>query len=144
MHPLKFGKNLSKPTKFDLTKGPTAAFLAKETRPSALVGGGVIATITPKGPRLNLEPVLDRVIISSPDEGAEEQGVVDGIHLPQGSVAAFNAYARVKVLAVAPSINSVKVGDEILVVKPQCEKAAFDGNDYWYTTEVAIIGIVRP
>lgn len=113
------------------------------TASARIAAGAVVATITPKGPRLNLEPVLDRIAISSPDAGAEEQGMVDGIHLPATAVASFNAYARVKVLAVALGVKSVKVGDEIVVVKPQCQKVVHDGNEYWWTTEVAVIGIVR-
>lgn len=100
--------------------------------------------VSPKGPRLNLTPVFDRFFITSPDAGQEEMGKVGGIHLPENSMVNFASYAVVEVLVAGPKCLAVKAGDRVLVVRPQCNKIVHDGQEYWFTTEQAIMGIIRP
>lgn len=106
----------------------------------------VIATVTPKGPRLNLQPVHDRVIITDPD--AEQPDPLDSaLILPNGgSVGArLRPFAKVRVVAVGPMAQSVKVGDEIIVRKAEArDPVVYDGNIYHWINESAIQGIVVP
>lgn len=97
--------------------------------------------IVPSSPRLNLQPVFDRIFISSPDEGSDHDKV-GGIHLP-GNSTMMNAYAEVTVEACGPDVKSVAKGDRVLVVRPQCNKISYQGNSYFFTTEVAVMGIIR-
>lgn len=108
-------------------------------------GSPVIATVTPKGPRLNLQPVQDRITITDPDAGdTGDLGKIGAIHLPGVTQRTdFNPYAKVIVIAVGPDVKTVKVGDELIVVRPQCTKLAFDGQIYFWTTEAAVMGIVK-
>ena len=99
--------------------------------------------VQPKGARLNLVPVLDRFFITSPDAGQEEANKVGGIHLPQGSQLGSTGYALVEVGEVGPLCKFVTKGSRILVVRPQCNKVVYDGNEYWFTSEPAIMGIVK-
>lgn len=97
--------------------------------------------IIPRGQRLNLQPVADRIFITSPDEGSDHD-MIGGVHLP-GNSAMLNAYAEVTIESCGPDVKSVKVGDRVLVVRPQCNKISYQGNHYYFTTEVAVMGIVR-
>lgn len=118
------------PLPFDLT--------AKVTKPA----GGVIASVVPKGPPLKLAAVLDRIMVSSPDAGAEEPGMIGGIHVGE-SLTRGQGYAVVDVLDVGPDAKGFSVGGRVLVVKAQVQRVNHEGNDYYYTTPVAVIGIVQ-
>jgi co-chaperonin GroES (HSP10) len=98
--------------------------------------------IDPRGPRLTLAPLFDKMYISNPDDGNEE-GMMDGIHLPQTSMNTMKAYAVVTVESVGPDVKTVQVGDKILIVRAQATQIAFDGNRYWFTAEGAVLGVVR-
>lgn len=97
----------------------------------------------PKGPRLKLAAVLNYVLLDMPDEKSPDS--VGGIIMPAGYQKPFEMFGVVEVLAVGPDVRTVKPGQRVLICKPQCEQAFFDGNAYFRTTEQAIAGIVmRP
>lgn len=98
--------------------------------------------ITPKGPKLELQPLFDRIFVSNPDAGAEEPGMVGGIHLPPGHVNHIG-YALLEVHSVGPDVRGIDRGNRILVARPQVERVNFEGNDYWRTAAVAVIGVVK-
>lgn len=108
--------------------------------------GKVIATVTPKGPVLNLQPVQDRIAVTNPDEDDDgEIGKIGAIHLPgSATLGQFNPYAEVRVLAIGPDVKTVKEGDSVIVVRPQVQKVSFSGNLYYWTSETAVMGIIRP
>lgn len=95
--------------------------------------------IEPKGPLLQLAATLNYILLDMPNELSPE--TVDGIYLGK-SQKPFSPYALVKALAVGPEVKTVKAGDQILVMRPQCDQCVFDGHSYWRTTEAAVIGIV--
>lgn len=106
--------------------------------------GTVLATVTPKGPRLNLQPVLDRILVSSPDAGAGEINMIGGVMLPGNAVRSqFVANAQVKVVAVGPDVRTVKIDDEVLVPRAAVEQISHDGNQYWWINEAGVLGIVK-
>lgn len=132
MHPLNFGKKslpMKKSDKFDLT-----------TRVSKPVGG-VIASITPRGQRLNLQPIGAQLFVEMGNEDDPQQ--IGGIHLPVGAQSTFNQFKEVPVVSVGPEVKQVKAGDKVLLARAQVDRVVHEGNDYWRTTETAIIGIIR-
>ncbi len=98
--------------------------------------------ITPKGPRLNLEPIGPQMFVAMPNETEDE--VVGGIHLPAGMRLRFDGFRPVKVIAVGPDVKQVKKDDTVLITRAQVEMVVHDGHQYWRTTETAVIGIIRP
>lgn len=107
--------------------------------------GPVIATVTPRGPVLNLAMVQDRIAVTNPDEDEDgELGKVGAIHLPGTStLSQFNPYAEVRVLAVGPDVKTVKEGDRVIVVRPQVQKVSLNGNLYYWTSETAVMGVIK-
>lgn len=111
------------------------------------IGGGgfpqiklppVNPVIEPKGPVLKLAATLNYILLDMPNELSPE--TVNGIFVGK-SQKPFTPYALVDVLAVGPDVKSVKVGDRVLVVRPQVDQATFDGNNYYRTTESAVVGV---
>ena len=125
MKPLRFGNN--PPSQSDKN------MLSKS--------GAVLATVTPRGPVLNLQPVLDRICVTDPDTGMES-GMMGGIHLPGNSTVGVG-FARVKVLAIGPDVKSLKAGNEVLVPRGAVQEVGHDGNSYFWANEATVVGIVR-
>lgn len=123
-----------KPLHFGAKSAPRIKLQAMND--SSLIVSGI-------GPRLDLDAVFDRMFITSADEGNEESGKMDGIHIPQTSQMTMKAYAVVTVLKAGPDVKQVKVGDRILIVRAQASKIGHDGQIYWFTTEQAVLGIVK-
>lgn len=98
--------------------------------------------IVPRGPKLDLQPLFDRIFVGDPDAGAEEPGMVGGIHLPPGQMNSIG-YALLEVIAVGPDVKNIEKGNRVLVARPQVELVAFDGNKYWRTAAPAVIGVVK-
>lgn len=103
-------------------------------------GGDLV--IAPRGPRLDMQPLFDRIFVTNPDSGEDEPGMVGGIHLPPGQINRIG-YALLDVLAIGPDVRGVEKGNKILVARPQVERVNFDGNDYWRTAAPAVIGVIR-
>lgn len=104
--------------------------------------GAAPMLIDPKGPKLNLAPIGDRFFITSPDKGQENPDMVGGVHLPPNSQMRMIAYAEVTVLSVGPDVKGIEKGDCLLVLRPQCQKIVYLGNEYWWTTSTAVMGII--
>lgn len=98
--------------------------------------------ILPRGPKLDMQPLFDRIFVGDPDAGAEEPGMIGGIHLPPGQMNSIG-YALIEVIAVGPDVKGIEKGDRVLVARPQVERVNFDGNDYWRTAAPAVIGVVK-
>ncbi len=113
--------------------------------PKAKLSKSLLSTqiIDPRGPRLKIEPLFDRLYVSSPDKGAEESGKLGGVHIPQTASQQMNAYAIVEVEGVGPDVRWIKKGDNVLVVRSQVNQVAHDGNRYFWTAEQAVLGVVR-
>lgn len=103
--------------------------------------GGVDIFIQGKGPVLNLEPLFDRLFVTSPDKGAEEQNMIGGIVLPGNTT--MTSYAVVDVIAVGPDVKGIVKGDKVMLVRAQVDRVNHDGNDYWRTSAPGVIGVVR-
>ena len=99
--------------------------------------------VEPKGPWLNLAPIGDRFFVTSPDSGRETPDMIGGVHLPAGALAKMGSYAEVTVESVGPEVKNIERGDRLLVVRPQCQRVNYLGNDYWWTTETAVMGIIN-
>lgn len=102
----------------------------------------MIASVTPKGPRLKLEAVLDRIYVSDPDADQNE-GMIGLIHMPAGVAARPVGYARLRVISVGPMVKSVVAGDEIIVPRGPVQKLIFEGQIYHWVGEANIEGVVR-
>lgn len=93
--------------------------------------------------KLKLTPILDRAFVAYTEVVAPNE--VGGILLPEG----FNPdktpgiiYAQVEILAVGPAVQSIKVGQKVIVAKSQMERIAFGDHVYWLINEKAVTGIV--
>lgn len=97
----------SDPTVRDSADVPTAPTSAKE----GTAGVPIARTPTPEGP-LPLRMLHDRVLVSAEEEKGERRSE-GGILIP-ATVQVARHLAWAKVVAIGPSVRSVKVGERVL------------------------------
>lgn len=135
MQPLRFGK-----------KRPTAQELALVKKEPTLRVESVSmpasdTLITPRGPRLNLLPIGNKVLVTSPDAGQEEPDLRGGIYVDKNTAA--SAYAVVDVLEVGPEVKPPVVkGGKVVVVRAHVQQAQIDGHAYWQVPADMVVGVV--
>lgn len=98
--------------------------------------------ITARGERLPLVPLFDCLFVEDPDGGTDDPGMIGDIHLPPGTINTIG-YALLAVHSTGPDVKGISVGDKVLVSRPQVDKIAFEGNNYFRTRSTAVIGVVK-
>lgn len=96
-----------------------------------------------KGPRLFVEPILDRIFISSPEDENFDPTMEGGIHLPGGAARKLPGWTIVTAESVGPGVQAVKPGNKVFVLPAHCQQIVHDGQHYYWINEASIGGIVR-